>query len=187
LPAGPVIGERVSPRGVRPNSLAAANASRNTIRWIFGSRTTPPLPTCSAPASNWGLINATIQPVASIKRCTAGKTIFSEMNDTSITAASASTGARSLASLAAGGRSLAPLAAGGRSLAPLAGRRQRAGASSIALPVSVAPASCPLPPAPCLLPPVLAIPQGGEYWFVRAQQRGDHSANDNRGCHSQHR
>ncbi len=47
---------------------------RSTASITAGSRTTPPLPTCSAPASNCGLTSATIQASGAISRRSAGST-----------------------------------------------------------------------------------------------------------------
>jgi (2Fe-2S) ferredoxin len=59
VPAGPRAGEVIRPATCRPSASAAVRLSCRTRRWTAVSRTTPPLPTSAAPASNCGLTNAT--------------------------------------------------------------------------------------------------------------------------------
>ena len=76
MPAGPVIGLSAMPTTRQPGCAPSQAAIRSqTARWTAGSRTTPPLPTCSGPASNCGLISATSAacPAASAKG--AGSTV----------------------------------------------------------------------------------------------------------------
>ncbi len=69
LPSGPVIGLGSTPSTRQPGS--AAHQSRivaQTSSCTAGSRTTPPLPTRSGPASNCGLISATAKAPGAAQR-----------------------------------------------------------------------------------------------------------------------
>ena len=85
LPAGPRKGEATRPIAPSPFAIAKPIVRRSTSRWISSSRTTPPLPISSRPASNCGLISGTQAPPGRSRRATTGKINSSEMNDTSIT------------------------------------------------------------------------------------------------------
>ena len=64
FPAGPSSGDAVSADGHEPERRARCAHARAARRdGVCGSRTTPPLPTRSRPASNCGLTSATIDPV----------------------------------------------------------------------------------------------------------------------------
>src|SRR5215471_18966844 len=60
LPFGPRIGLSTIPTTAHPSCAATQPAARShTSSWTAGSRTTPPLPTRSGPASNCGFTSAT--------------------------------------------------------------------------------------------------------------------------------
>src|SRR5262249_20758170 len=54
LPAGPRTGDAITARGCKPSARAAVATSPTARRHTCGSRTTPPSPTSSRRASNWG-------------------------------------------------------------------------------------------------------------------------------------
>src|SRR5690606_24052201 len=88
FPSPPLIGEWVSPMSSNPIDAANPSTDSSTSRWTAGSRTTPDLPTLSRPASNCGLTRATVSPPGASTALRGGKISFSEMNDTSMVAAS---------------------------------------------------------------------------------------------------
>src|SRR5207302_5684813 len=90
FPAGPLIGDSVT--SVRRHGCVRDHASRSctTCCRTAASRTTPPLPTWPRPASNWGLMSATICSVTSLN--TGGRASRREMNETSTTARSIGSG-----------------------------------------------------------------------------------------------
>src|SRR6266540_2979867 len=85
LPEGPGSGEGHTPAAPRPSSAAAAATDRTAPAHARGSRTTPPLPTASLPASNCGLTSSSRSPPGRVAAARAGSTSRSEMNDRSAT------------------------------------------------------------------------------------------------------
>ena len=92
MPAGPVIGERITPDGVRPADTAAASTFSIAASCSFGSRTTPPLPTWPLPTSNCGLIKAMIWPPGANSLTMFGSTNDRPMNETSTVAKATGSG-----------------------------------------------------------------------------------------------
>ena len=89
FPAGPTRGEGTMPRHINPSSFSAkALIVATTSSCMAASRTTPPLPTCSRPASNWGLIKATMSPPGMRTVAIGGRISVREMKETSVTAMS---------------------------------------------------------------------------------------------------
>ena len=85
LPSPPATGDGIRPRIAKPEAgEQASRISAQTASWIAGSRTMPPRPTRSRPASNCGLISAaSAAPGASSGR-SAGRTSRREMKLTSM-------------------------------------------------------------------------------------------------------
>ena len=90
FPFGPIKGDWISPSISKPFSWANSSVSLSTLKCSSGERTTPfPFATSLRPASNCGLISATTSrcepSFATNQFFTAGKRIFNEMKDASIT------------------------------------------------------------------------------------------------------
>ncbi len=75
---------RSRPTRINPSASAAAATSSITRACTAGSRTSPPLPTSSRPASNCGFTSATTSAPGARSGTMAGRTCRSEMNETSI-------------------------------------------------------------------------------------------------------
>src|SRR5262249_30747347 len=86
LPLGPLSGEAVTPRACHPCRTAKRAMRAITARWCEPSRTTPPLPTCPLPTSNWGFTSTTASPARVNTPKTDGSTFSSEMNEMSMVA-----------------------------------------------------------------------------------------------------
>jgi hypothetical protein len=84
-PAGPLTQKaierlmRAAEGAGRPVAVIASTAR------AASSRTTPPLPTCSRPTSNWGLTSTSTSTAGAHCASTAGSTFVAEMNETSTT------------------------------------------------------------------------------------------------------
>src|SRR6266700_2609500 len=113
LPEGPGSGEGHTPAAPRPSSAAAAATERTAAAQARGSRTTPPLPTASLPASNCGLTSSSSSPSGRVAPASAGSTSRREMNDRSATV-----------------RSTGPPIASGSSLSPPRLAQRRPGEAS---------------------------------------------------------
>ena len=88
FPAGPSSGEASRATGTSPSAKLASRTSRRTARCVAGSRTTPPEPRRSRPASNCGFTSATIAPPGDRYARARSRMVRSEMNDASTTIAS---------------------------------------------------------------------------------------------------
>ena len=84
-----------APRVRNPSSAAVAATSRIVRIQVAGSRTTPPLPTADAPASNWGLTIGSAVARSAASDANAGSTFPREMKERSATITSGRCGARS--------------------------------------------------------------------------------------------
>ena len=62
LPSMPRMGESMRARAWPLRARTASSTRWTASWWAAGSRTMPPLPTCSRPASNWGLTRRTASP-----------------------------------------------------------------------------------------------------------------------------
>ncbi len=83
-------------RGLRaPCCSSHAPMSASTSRWTAGSRTTPPLPTCSRPASNCGLTSTRPAVAGAGDSSTGPRATVREMNDTSAVTNDGANGRRS--------------------------------------------------------------------------------------------
>ena len=86
LPAGPGRPEEAKPSTSAPVSACTRPATETSAaRRSAAERTTPPRPTRSRPTSNWGLTSAMQSKAGAAQPSTAGRTLVSEMNDTSAT------------------------------------------------------------------------------------------------------
>ena len=83
FPAGPNRGEPITSILPNPNERASAQTSSITCSRMVSSRTTPPLPTCSLPASNWGLMRTTPHGFSPRSAVRGGKTRRREMKEQS--------------------------------------------------------------------------------------------------------
>src|SRR5581483_1869390 len=101
LPFGPLSGEAVTPRTCQPCRTAKRAMRAITARWCEKSRTTPPLPTCPLPTSNWGFTSTTASPCEVSTPKTDGSTFSSEMNEMSMVASEGDSGKESTGRLRA--------------------------------------------------------------------------------------
>src|SRR3954468_16425216 len=85
LPLGPGSPLEAKPSTEQPSDAPHAATSTRAARRTAGSRTTPPLPTSSRPASNCGLTMHSASKRSAAHASTAGSTLRSEMNETSQT------------------------------------------------------------------------------------------------------
>ena len=85
LPAGPGRPDGAKPSTAAPSARARAATDDDRLARSAGSRTTPPLPTRSRPTSNCGLTIARQSKRSAAQASTAGRTLVSEMNETSMT------------------------------------------------------------------------------------------------------
>src|SRR5690606_8646225 len=92
FPAGPRRGDGVSPWTARPTVRAASHTFSITWRWTWGERTTPPFPTASRPASNWGLTRMTRWPSGLRKVRSRSRKRVTEMKETSTVTRSTASG-----------------------------------------------------------------------------------------------
>src|SRR5581483_9481841 len=95
LPFGPASPDGAKPAGSRPAPCAARAAAASASRRLAAERTTPPLPTRRGSSSNWGLTSASTSPAGARQAAIAGRTLASEMNDTSTVASDGAKGSAS--------------------------------------------------------------------------------------------
>src|SRR6185437_14000825 len=85
FPSAPAIGDGITPTFCQPSETTAAETLSTASRCAAGSRTMPPLPMCSRPASNCGLTRMMASRSSGAAANTGSSSNVAEMKETSIT------------------------------------------------------------------------------------------------------